>query len=117
MSRGPRGGTLTQVLSAATTLTNASTDIGFGVGEEADYLFDDVRFFDPTATGEQSTIGRRYAYDARGRRVAETTFEDGVAETTYFVYPPAADLRQATASSRSSTATGGRATSNMVAGL
>ncbi|MBX3178926.1 MAG: hypothetical protein KF886_16340 [Candidatus Hydrogenedentes bacterium] len=86
VSRGPRGGTLTQVLSADTTLTNASTDIGFGVGEKADYLFDDVRFFDPTATGEQSTIGRRYAYDARGRRVAETTFEDGVAETTYFVY-------------------------------
>ncbi|MBX3178924.1 MAG: HNH endonuclease [Candidatus Hydrogenedentes bacterium] len=82
----PQGGTLTQVLSADTALTNASTDIGFGVGERADYLFDDVRFFDPTATGEQSTIGRRYAYDARGRRVAETTFEDGVAETTYFVY-------------------------------
>ncbi|MBX3179166.1 MAG: hypothetical protein KF886_17560, partial [Candidatus Hydrogenedentes bacterium] len=38
------GETEVDTFEADTTLTNASTDIGFGVGERADYLFDDVRF-------------------------------------------------------------------------
>ncbi len=81
---GVQGGTLIDVLSGTTSITGPG-DVGFGVGDHGDYWFDDVRFASPTVSS--SSIGVRYAYDAYGRRVAQTVYApDGAAATTYFVY-------------------------------
>ncbi|MCC6699389.1 MAG: RHS repeat-associated core domain-containing protein [Candidatus Hydrogenedentes bacterium] len=71
----------TQSIEATTTITEGEY-IGFGVGEKANFRFDDVGTDKPVAGG----IALRYHYDAYGRVVGRTLDPGGANVSQYFIY-------------------------------
>lgn len=60
--------------------------MGFGVGEKAEYRFDEVRLSSPSLSSEELSKLTEYVYDALGRRVAMTDYTGAFARTTRYLY-------------------------------